>query len=118
MIGWRRSMDILLAPYQRSVPTVNWMSPLKVFEYMAAGRAIVASDLPVLHEVLTNGRNALLVSPEDESAWIRALLSLSDEVSRHRLARQARRDVEAGYTWNLRVQNVLPAPVGTITRAA
>jgi glycosyltransferase involved in cell wall biosynthesis len=53
--------DIVLAPYQehvsvygRSASVARWMSPLKLFEYMARGRAIVCSDLPVLREVLTH----------------------------------------------------------------
>ncbi len=50
--------DILLMPYERSVSvsgggnTADICSPMKMFEYMAAGRAILSSDLPVLHEVL------------------------------------------------------------------
>ena len=49
--------DVLLAPYQRQVSiasgfdTARWMSPLKIFEYMAAGRLVLCSDLPALREV-------------------------------------------------------------------
>ncbi|MDX1502288.1 MAG: glycosyltransferase, partial [Thermoanaerobaculia bacterium] len=64
------ALDVLLMPYERRVgvasgrsDTASWMSPMKMFEYMAAGRAIVSSDLPVLREVLRHGENALLVEP-------------------------------------------------------
>ncbi len=78
-----RSYDVLIAPYQEKVcvhggggDVATWMSPLKIFEYMAAGRPIVASDLPVLREILEDGRNALLVSPGDVDAWCIALNKL------------------------------------------
>jgi glycosyltransferase involved in cell wall biosynthesis len=44
--------------------TVGWISPLKIFEYIAAKRPIIASDLPVLREILTNGEPVPLVHPE------------------------------------------------------
>ena len=47
--------------------TTDWMSPLKMFEYMAAARPIVASDLPALREVL-NENNALLIPPDNATA--------------------------------------------------
>ena len=46
----------------------DWISPLKMFEYMAQGKAIVASDLPMLREVLRNGENALLCDSDDPAA--------------------------------------------------
>ena len=63
--------DILIAPYQYKVfinnglNTASWMSPLKIFEYMSAGKPIVSSKLNVLKEVLTHNYNALLVKPDD-----------------------------------------------------
>ena len=59
---FRLKMDILLAPYQDrvtvaqsdNITTERWMSPLKLFEYMAAGKAIICSDIPVLREILEN----------------------------------------------------------------
>ena len=55
---YQSAADVLLMPYQRTVATSSGgntaeiCSPMKMFEYMAAGRAILTSDLPVLHEVL------------------------------------------------------------------
>ena len=57
-------------PYQAKVSigvkghdTGRWMSPMKMFEYMAAGVPVISSDLAVLREILINEKNALLVSP-------------------------------------------------------
>lgn len=86
----------------------RWTSPLKLFEYMAAGKAIVASDLPVLREILTDGVNALLCPPTDASAWSAALLRLRDDPPlRARLGARARSDLLDGYTWSHRAGRIL-----------
>lgn len=105
--GWQQSMDILLAPYQRTVPTVRWMSPLKVFEFMASGVPFVASDFPVLREVLWHDRNALLAEPDQVSDWVNCLQRLRDSTVRQRLAHQARHDVQTRHTWRQRARRVL-----------
>lgn len=116
---YRLAVDVLLAPYQHSVSvhggsadggldTAQWMSPLKVFEYMAAGKPIVCSDLPVLREVLTHNVNALLAPPADVGAWESALLSLWDDAEfRVRLGCAARTEFLACYTWSQRAARVL-----------
>jgi len=80
----------------------SFTSPLKLFEYMAAARPIVASDLPALREVLRDGENALLVPPEDPAALAAAIRRLlADRALAERLAGQAARDVRA-YSWEAR----------------
>ena len=107
MWSWQRSMDILVAPYQCSVPTVDWMSPLKIFEYMASGIPIVASDLPVLREVLTHDKTALLVSPDNIDGWSAAVERLQDGFLRNRLALRALEECQVKFRWRLRAKNVL-----------
>ena len=88
------------------------MSPGKMFEYMAARRLIVSSDLPVIAEVLNEG-NAVLCGPEDIDAWERALSRASMDADwRERLARKARHDVER-YTYRSRVRQIFTALLGT-----
>ncbi len=106
--------DVLLAPYQKRVATsgggntVRWMSPLKIFEYMALGKAIICSDLPVLHEVLTDQVNALLVPPDDHKAWTQALSLLQDNLElRVKLGRIAKEEFLTRYTWEKRAAAVL-----------
>lgn len=109
----RDSFDVLLAPYQRKVAvwgggdTSAFMSPLKIFEYMASQRPMICSDLPVLREVL-NEKNAILAPPEDTDAWVTALEELRDSKElRTRIAMQAFSDFETHYTWDIRAERVL-----------
>jgi glycosyltransferase involved in cell wall biosynthesis len=84
------------------------MSPLKAFEYMAYGLPIIASDLPVLREILEHERNALLVDPQDLAAWERALRRLvQDRSLRMRLGRTARTTFLQKYTWEQRARKIV-----------
>jgi glycosyltransferase involved in cell wall biosynthesis len=109
---YQAAADVLLMPYGRSISASSGqdiaevINPMKMFDYMAAGRAIVSADLPVIHEVL-NVKNALFCEPGNADAWeltLRALLN--DEPRRLALGAQAREDV-AGYTWNARAERAL-----------
>jgi glycosyltransferase involved in cell wall biosynthesis len=104
--------DILLMPYARKIAvssggdTAAYASPMKAFEYLAAGRAILASDLPVFGEVL-DADNCLLLPPEDVDAWDHALRRvLADRPLRETLASQARRDARA-YGWTERARRAI-----------
>lgn len=109
-----KEITILLAPYQKKVgigkanaDTSKWMSPLKIFEYMAAEKAIISSDLPVLKEVLTNEYNCLLVDPENNKEWIHAIKSLiNNKDLRESIAKQAKLDLENIYSWDIRAKSI------------
>jgi glycosyltransferase involved in cell wall biosynthesis len=106
---WRylAEASVCVLPLTRSVFGTSFTSPLKLFEYMAAARPIVASDLPALREVLRDGENALLVPPEDPPALAAAIQRLqSDRVLAERLAARAAQDVRA-YTWDARGKRIL-----------
>ena len=113
VLGYLNSCDFLLMPYQKQVlhrqakhNTVEYMSPLKMFEYLAAGKPIISSRIPVLEEVLTDERNALLVDPDDLSGWEKALKRLlSDQRFAQVLSEQARKDSER-YTWDKRAATI------------
>jgi glycosyltransferase involved in cell wall biosynthesis len=97
---------ILVLPNPRSAISTNFTSPLKLFEYMAAGRAIVASDLPSVREVLTHGENALLVTPGDPSALATAVRRLiADRPLAERLAAAAYSQVSK-FTWARRAERL------------
>jgi glycosyltransferase involved in cell wall biosynthesis len=109
---YQAAADLLLMPYERAIAgssggnSAFYASPMKMFDYMACERAILSSDLPVIHEVLHEA-NAVLCPPEDPAAWAAALQSLrDDEARRLRLAHQARQDVQQ-YTWQARAQRAL-----------
>jgi glycosyltransferase involved in cell wall biosynthesis len=94
--------DVLVLPNPASALSAAWTSPLKLFEYLAAGRPIVASDLPAFREVLADGENALLVPPGDAAAIAAAVARLLDDAAlARRLARRAWEDA-ARYTWEAR----------------
>ncbi|MEN4098306.1 MAG: glycosyltransferase [Anaerolineaceae bacterium] len=109
---YQAACEVLLMPYERSVAvsgggdTADVCSPMKMFDYMAAGRAILSSDLPVLHEALNEG-NAVFCPPEDPAAWEAALgRLLADPAYRAALAEQARHDVKR-YTLQERARRAL-----------
>ena len=111
----RSKCDVLLAPYQEETMlsdgvtnTVRWMSPLKMFEYMGSGRAIVCSDLPALREVVVDGVHALLCPASDIASWTDALTRLRDCAAlRTRLGTNARELLCREFTWKHRAQKVL-----------
>jgi glycosyltransferase involved in cell wall biosynthesis len=110
---YQAAADILLMPYSRfilgssgSADSAAVASPMKMFDYMAAGRGIVSADLPVIREVL-NERNAIFCKPDDLENWRLEIQSLlGDETHRITLGQQARRDAE-GYTWIARAKRIM-----------
>ncbi|MGQ0552050.1 MAG: glycosyltransferase family 4 protein [Planctomycetota bacterium] len=91
------SMDICVQP--ASTP---WASPLKLPEYMAAGRAVVAPDQPNLREVLTHGKDGWLFPPDAPQGLARAVAKLAaDAALRQALGQQARATIEQQrLTWD------------------
>lgn len=110
-----RCVDFLLMPYQSKVSigvkghdTGRWMSPMKMFEYMASGVPIISSDLPVLREILVDEQNAILVSPSDQREWCGALDRLSSDASlADSIGERAHQDYRKRYTWGVRARAIL-----------
>ncbi|MCK5232076.1 MAG: glycosyltransferase family 4 protein [Desulfobulbaceae bacterium] len=107
------SCDVLLAGYQDKVSvwggegdTSKFMSPIKIFEYMSSKKAIIASDLPVLKEVL-NEKTAIFVPPNDIKLWKAAICALKNSTLRKELGNAAYKAFRANHTWNIRAKNVI-----------
>ena len=82
------------------------MSPIKMFEYMAAGRAIVTADLSVIREVL-NEKNAVFCKPDNVDDWKLEIEELlADGIRRVELGKQAQGDVQK-FTWLARAKKIL-----------
>ncbi len=102
----RTNADLFVIPLLDSTTSRLFTSPLKLFEAMASGRPVVASDLPSIREILTHEENALLVPPGDARAIAAATERLlRDRNLARRLAARAFEDVKA-YSWDRRAEAI------------
>ncbi len=105
--SYLRAFDVCAMPHPYTEQFAFYTSPLKLFEYMAAERAVVASDLPGWADVAQHEHNALLVPPGDAAALAVAIQRLKDDPDlRQRLAAQAGQDAQR-YTWSGRAALIL-----------
>jgi glycosyltransferase involved in cell wall biosynthesis len=106
------AFDIALQP-----KVVAYASPLKLFEYMGLGRAIIAPDQPNIREILTDAQDALLFAPDDTADFRAKIMRLcADAALRQRLGQGAMRTIEAkGLTWDNNARRVLGL-VGGLSR--
>jgi glycosyltransferase involved in cell wall biosynthesis len=110
---YQAAADVLLMPYGKEIGissgkgnSAQISSPMKMFEYLATARAILASDLPVFHEVL-NEHNAVFCPPDKLTAWVGALQALIDNPARRaELAARACADAQ-NYSWTERAKRIL-----------
>jgi glycosyltransferase involved in cell wall biosynthesis len=97
---------LLVLPNIRSRISERYTSPLKLFEYLAAGKPIVAADLPSFREVLTDNETALLVTPDDPRRWADAMTRVaSDRQLAERLGRAAAA-IAPTYSWERRAERI------------
>lgn len=105
--SYLRASDILLMPYSSSCRTAEWMSPLKMYEYMAAGRPIIATDLPAIRRVLRDQVTACLVRPDSPQALAAGMdRVLQDRQLGASLGVAAAKEV-AGFSWQRRARAIL-----------
>jgi len=97
---WMSAADIAVVPY----PPMDhelWLSPLKLFEYMASGTAVIASAIGQLPKIIQDGKNGLLVPPGDVTGMTDAMKCLIEDAAlRSRLGQQARQDSVKNYSWD------------------
>jgi len=104
---WLKAADVLVLPNKSQEKiSSHYTSPLKMFEYMASKRPIVASNLPSIREVL-NENNAVLAEPDNAQSLadgIKKILQNKDLADR--ISKQAFEDVQ-NYTWKIRTENIV-----------
>jgi len=100
--------DILLALWSSKVLTINYCSPLKLFEYMAAGRLILAHDFPTIREVLEDNVDAIFCMPDNfeslKSKLGEVLTRINDDSN---IGENARNKAFELYSWDTRVAKLL-----------
>jgi glycosyltransferase involved in cell wall biosynthesis len=107
--------DVCAMPFPFNPHFAYHASPIKLFEYMASGAAVVASDLPSTREIVTDGEDALLYPPSDVDALAAAITRLREDAAlRRRLGDTARARVFARYTWDARARAILAALTGAV----
>lgn len=111
-VYWRIA-DVLVMPYQRTVSVENkgdtsaFMSPLKMFEYLATGRPIVSSDLPVLREVLRDHENCLLVNCEDPEQWVNGIREIECSATLRNALKKNQLETARYHSWGSRAKRLL-----------
>lgn len=104
--------DILLMQYSSKLITADHCSPLKLFEYLATGRPIISTDLPILHSVLRHEENALFIKPDSGVELVKAIKKIRDNPRLGKfLAKNARQD-SLNYSWDKRAKRILIHALG------
>ncbi len=106
VVKYMKAADTLVIPFPNKPHYAFYASPLKLFEYMASGRPIIASNLPSIKEVL-NDDSALLVEPNDPEKLTEAIIKISNDKEMANKMAQAAFTRSKEYTWDKRAGNTL-----------
>jgi glycosyltransferase involved in cell wall biosynthesis len=99
------AMDIVAAPYPKM--DFFYFSPLKIFEYMAAGKAVIASRLGQIAELIQDGENGLLCEPDNFDQLLSITEKLIEDAAlRHQLGVAARATMAERYSWQQNAQQI------------
>ena len=99
--------DILLGLWSSKVKTINYCSPLKVFEYMASGKLIIAHGYPTILEVLKDGETGYITKPDSYEDLKRNMKRALQNTNQEELSRNARKDAFLKYTWRSRAKQII-----------
>lgn len=104
---YQMAADVLLGIWSKDVPTINYCSPLKLFEYMATANPILAFAYPTIKEVIVDKKNGYLCQPDDVDDMVDKLVYILKDSNKEKIALQAQADAYESYTWNSRVNIII-----------
>ena len=106
--------EILLMPYQRNVyvrsknlDAAKYMSPLKLFEYLAMSKIVIASNLKVYSHILKNNKNSILVDPDNEKLWAKKIQIILNNLNKFKYLKKNALLTSRKFTWEKRVDIIL-----------
>jgi len=97
--------DVLVMPYLKQGELIRSMSPLKLFEYLAAGKPVLAANLPAFQGILIHGQNGFLFEPEDLNSF-KQILAQIEQIDLEEYAKQSLQSVQ-DFTWEKRAKKIL-----------
>ena len=95
-------MDITVLP-----DTGYYMSPIKIFEYGAMGKAIIAPDVAPVRDVMVNGKDGILIKPEVKELTVALEDLIKDKTKRGHLAESFKKKVDEVYVWTKMAEKIL-----------
>jgi len=105
---YMNAFTICVAPFTRQRNENSGLSPLKLYDYMACGKAVVSNQLQDLGDLIEGNRAGKLVPPEDPVSLAGAILELlGDQGLREEMGRNGRALVEKQYTWEATTKRIV-----------
>lgn len=104
---WYAAADCLLAPYSARLPAADIMNPMKLYEYAAAGRPILASDLPTVREALNGHSGYFLFAPDSHDAMVCAVKRFLTDPAELMAAATVDRPRALANTWQAKTAEIL-----------
>jgi len=103
---YMQACDILVMNYPAVAHFSKFMSPLKLFEYLASGKAIIASDLPSIREVVSE-KEVSLVKPSNHKELVESIIMLSGNAELREALGRAAKNLSMRYSWDARAKHIL-----------
>jgi glycosyltransferase involved in cell wall biosynthesis len=107
LLRYLSAADVCLVPNSSTDRTARWTFSLKLYEYLGARRPVVASAIPSLASILSDGKHALLVPPDDADALTRAIERLLGNPALAAKLSENGHDLVAEHTWDHRAAQIL-----------
>ena len=104
---WLKAADILLMPHPETEFYAKHVSPLKMFEYMTAGRPILASKLPAIEEILEDGKNCFMARPGNASDIARVIMNILTSPDHAKMVATAAKNRGREYSWANRAVQIM-----------